>query len=129
MTELRSFIGFAQFLRRFIRNFSHFATPLTNLTQNGIQNATSNAFCSSPILTAPNWDRSHTRSMTERKSHVGSTEKNIIAFKSSNGLLYFEDKLRVPRHSVCDILQLAHDGPISVKNIKSSKTFSFEKED
>lgn len=35
LTELRGFIGLLQFFRRFIRNVSHMATPLTNLTEKG----------------------------------------------------------------------------------------------
>lgn len=35
LTDVRSFIGSLQFLRRFIKNFSSLATPLINLTKKG----------------------------------------------------------------------------------------------
>lgn len=35
LSELREFFGFLQGFRRFIKNFSHFAAPLTNLTRRG----------------------------------------------------------------------------------------------
>lgn len=69
LTELRSFLGLLQFFRRFIRNFSHLAAPLTDLTRKGFginnwNKSCDTAFamlkeklCSAPIMQLPDWNR------------------------------------------------------------------------
>lgn len=69
ITELRSFLGLAQFFRRFIKDFSETALPLTNLTRKHGNISQYNKRCesaftqmedalvSAPVLRAPNWNR------------------------------------------------------------------------
>ena len=60
--DVQSFLGFANFYRRFIFNYSHTVVPLTRLTQKGIPfqftekaheafNVLKEAFTSAPVLT------------------------------------------------------------------------------
>ena len=62
LRELRGFLGFANFYRRFIQDFSRIARPLNDLTKKDIPwiwgaaqqqafNALKNAFSLKPILT------------------------------------------------------------------------------
>ncbi|RDX93447.1 Retrovirus-related Pol polyprotein from transposon opus, partial [Mucuna pruriens] len=51
--EVRSFLGHASFYRRFIKNFSKLALPLSRLLQ---KDELKNRLTSAPILQAPNWD-------------------------------------------------------------------------
>ena len=37
VTEVRSFVGFATYYRRFVRNFAEVAHPLTGLTKKGVR--------------------------------------------------------------------------------------------
>ncbi|RDX84547.1 Retrovirus-related Pol polyprotein, partial [Mucuna pruriens] len=65
--EVRSFLGHAGFYRRFIKNFSKLALPLSRLLQKDVEfnfdqpcieafQELKNRFTSAPILQAPNWD-------------------------------------------------------------------------
>ncbi|RDX68634.1 Retrovirus-related Pol polyprotein from transposon 17.6, partial [Mucuna pruriens] len=51
--EVRSFLGHAGFYRRFIKNFSRLALPLSKLLQ---KDELKDRLTSAPILQAPNWD-------------------------------------------------------------------------
>jgi len=62
--EIQQFLGLANFYRRFIKNFSELAQPLTNLTRKNVAfnwtdsqensfNLLKNAFCSAPVLIIP----------------------------------------------------------------------------
>lgn len=85
ITELRSFLGLAQFFRRFIRNFSHKAAPLTNLTRkNGsirqwntecheAFNALKKSLVSAPIMQAPDWSKSFRCHIDASQLAVGGT--------------------------------------------------------
>ncbi|RDX70245.1 Retrovirus-related Pol polyprotein from transposon 17.6, partial [Mucuna pruriens] len=66
--EVRSFLGHAGFYRRFIKNFSKLALPLSRLLQKDVDfnfdhpcieafQELKNKLTSAPILQAPNWDR------------------------------------------------------------------------
>lgn len=69
LTEWRGFIGLLKFFRRFIKNLSETAAPLTNLTRKGKgikdwDESCDSAFATlkerlvtAPIMTAPNWER------------------------------------------------------------------------
>lgn len=61
-TEVRSFLNFCGFYRRFIRNFAHIALPLTNLTKGNIAK-------NAPIT----WTSECEASFTELKSVFSST--------------------------------------------------------
>ena len=65
VTEIRSFLGLAEYYRRFIEGFSSIALPMTTLTRKGVKfiwsKACENSFqvlkdrlVSAPILTIPN---------------------------------------------------------------------------
>ncbi|KAJ1151607.1 hypothetical protein NDU88_004387 [Pleurodeles waltl] len=65
--EIQSFLGFANFYRRFISNFSQTVTPITRLLKKGVKfewtkeaenafNFLKNSFVSAPILLHPNPD-------------------------------------------------------------------------
>ncbi|RDY01764.1 Retrovirus-related Pol polyprotein, partial [Mucuna pruriens] len=51
--EVRSFVGHARFYRRFIKNFSKIAMPLSKLLQ---KDELKTRLTSTPILQAPNWE-------------------------------------------------------------------------
>ena len=62
--DVRSFLGFANYYRRFIRNYADIAGPLTDLTKKGVAwqwgpyqrqafQALKDAYCSAPILLFP----------------------------------------------------------------------------
>jgi hypothetical protein len=68
LTDVQAFIGFANFYRRFIRDFSGIITPLVALTRKGVQFIWSDAcqkafemlkeaFVNAPILTPFDWTR------------------------------------------------------------------------
>ncbi|RDX71946.1 Retrovirus-related Pol polyprotein from transposon 17.6, partial [Mucuna pruriens] len=59
--EVRSFLGHAGFYRRFIKNFSQLALPLSKLLQKDVEFISispelKSRLTSAPILQAPNWD-------------------------------------------------------------------------
>lgn len=54
LKELQRFLGFANFYRRFIRNFSSVASPLTSMVKKGINHLEWSNNTSAPILHHPN---------------------------------------------------------------------------
>ena len=69
--EIKSFLGFAGYYRRFIANFSEIAKPLTQLLKKDVIfnwdafcdesfNKLKSALCSPPILTRPNFSKQFT---------------------------------------------------------------------
>ena len=71
VTEVRSFLGLAGYYRRFVKDFSKIAAPLTRLTQKNVKfNWTyryeehflllKNLLTSAPVLTLPSGDEGYT---------------------------------------------------------------------
>lgn len=85
ITELRSFLGIVQFFRRFIRDFSRIAAPLTNLTRKNSCIANWDSACdsafgtlkdtliSAPIMRAPDWTRQFRCHMDASQVAVGGS--------------------------------------------------------
>ncbi len=85
LTDVRSFLGLIQFLRRFIKNFSEIAAPLTNLAKKDqrIQkwdNQCDEAFeslkaavTSAPTLVSPDWKKQFRDHIDASQLAVGST--------------------------------------------------------
>ena len=68
VTDVQAFIGFANFYRRFIKDFSKIITPLANLTKKGTQfewnttcelsfNTLKKAFTTAPVLRPFDWNK------------------------------------------------------------------------
>ena len=71
MTEVRSFLGLAGYYRRFVKDFSRIAAPLTRLTQKNVKFVWTDRceehflqwkdlLTSAPILTLPSGDEGYT---------------------------------------------------------------------
>ena len=70
MTEVRSFLGLAGYYRRFVKDFSRIAAPLTRLTQKNVKFVWTDKcehflqlkdlLTSAPILTLPSGDEGYT---------------------------------------------------------------------
>lgn len=85
LTELRSFIGLLQFFRRFIREFSEIAAPLTSLTEKemGIHKwdreceeafeSLKAAITTAPVLIAPSWAKPFRCHVDASQRAVGGT--------------------------------------------------------
>lgn len=105
MTDLRSFLGLLQFFRRFIRDFSKIAAPLTDLTRKngGIHKWNQHCqvafdelkkrLCSSPIMVPPDWSKPFRCHVDASQLAVGGT----LTQKDSDGydraIAYFSKRL------------------------------------
>lgn len=103
-TDLRGFLGFVQFFKRFVKHFSEKARPLTDLTRKNKGIALWNDECSksfeerkrtlmsAPVSVAPDWDKSFELHVEASQNAVGATlsqddekrRKNFIAYSSKN---------------------------------------------
>lgn len=104
-TELRSFIGLLQFFHRFIKNFSHVAARLTNLTRKGSgvhrwDDTCSKTFadlkdalCSTPIMQAPDWDRPFRCHIDASALAVGGTLTQRGEDGHDRAVAYFSKRL------------------------------------
>lgn len=109
--ELRSFIGLLQYFRRFVKNFSEVAAPLTNLTRksSGIQNwndECSEAFqslkkklTSSPILVAPNWEKEFRCHIDAMQYSVGGTLTQLDQEGQERVVAYYSRRLNEAEES------------------------------
>ena len=105
LTDVRSFMGLLQFFRRFIKNFSGIAAPLTNLTKKdqGIQKWDSrcdeafqklkNAITSAPILVAPDWKKSFRGHIDASNFAVGGTLTQLDENGKDRIIAFFSRKL------------------------------------
>ncbi len=104
ITDVRSFMGLLQFFRRFIKDFSTIATPLTNLTKKGegihkwdikcdeVFESLKRAITSAPILVSSDWkkpfrghiDASNTAVRGPLTQLDESGKDRVIAFYSRN---------------------------------------------
>jgi hypothetical protein len=68
LTDVQAFIGFGNFYRRFIRNFSKIISPLVRLTKKGVRfdfddpcnnafNELKTAFTQAPVLACLDWEK------------------------------------------------------------------------
>lgn len=104
LTELRSLLALLQFFRLFIRNFSHIAAPLTNLTLKGhrLQNCSMECtaafeklkelLCTAPIIRTPDWDKSFRCHVDASAWVVGGTLAQIDASVQEFPKSYFSKR-------------------------------------
>ena len=104
LSELRGFLGLASFFRRFIKNFSEIALPLTNLTKGGsgihnwnescsvAMNNLKQALISSPILRRPDFSLSYRCFVDASQFAIGSTLTQIFD-GAEHVIAYFSRKL------------------------------------
>lgn len=105
LTELRSFIGLLQFFRRFIKNFSGVAGPLTELTKKGVGidkwdstcdtafSTLKTALVSAPILMAPSWRKPFRCHVDASQRAVGGTLTQLDENGNDRVVAYFSKKL------------------------------------
>lgn len=105
LTDVRSFIGLLQFFRRFIKDFSTLATPLTNLTKKGygIQKwdetcdkafeSLKQAITTAPILVAPNWKKPFRGHVDASEFGVGGTLTQLDDAGRERAIAFFSKKL------------------------------------
>ena len=105
LTELRSFIGLLQFFRRFIRDFSGIAAPLTNLTKKdvGIQKWSAhctNAFeqlkiaiTTAPVLVSPDWSKPFRCHIDASQRAVGGILTQIDENVVDRAIAYYSKKI------------------------------------
>lgn len=103
--EVRSFIELAQFLRRFVKDFSVIAAPLTDLTRKGIavgkwDKSCDKAFallkealCSAPILMPPDWMRPFRCHVDASQFGVGGTLTQLDKEDHERVIAYFSRRL------------------------------------
>ena len=105
LTELRSFIGLLQFFRRFIKDFSKIASPLTALTRkrSGIHkwnDTCTNAFrtlkkalVTAPVLVSPDWSKPFRCHVDASQEAVGGTLTQLDTEGSERVVAYYSRKL------------------------------------
>ena len=105
LTEVRSFVGLMQFFRRFIKNFSKLAYPLTDLTKKGKgiqkwdENCTrsfetlKNAITSAPILVSPDWTKVFRGHIDASNNAVGGTLTQLDDSGNERVIAFFSKKL------------------------------------
>lgn len=105
ITELRSFLGLVQFFRRFVKDFSKIATPLTNLTRKHSHIGNWNEECeaafnflkesltSSPIMAAPDWSRPFRCHTDACQFAVGGTLTQLDDAGREHAISYFSKRL------------------------------------
>ena len=105
LTDVRSFMGLLQFFRRFIKDFSKLATPLTNLTKKGegIQKwdiscdkafeSLKKAIISAPILVSPDWKKPFRGHIDASSSAVGGTLTQLDDAGKDRVIAFYSKKL------------------------------------
>ena len=105
LTEVRSFIGLLQFFRRFIRDFSGVAAPLTALTKKGSGIHCWNSQCdraflmlkealtTAPILMSPDWGKPFRCHVDASQKAVGGTLTQLDQNGSDRVIAYYSKKL------------------------------------
>jgi len=105
LTELRSFIGLLQFFRRFIRESSKTAAPLTNLTKkgSGIHNwsekcdqafqSLKRSITNAPVLVAPDWSKRFRGHVDSSQTAVGGTLTQLDMQGKDRVIAFFSKKL------------------------------------
>ena len=96
VTEVRSFLSLASYYRRFVKDFSNIAAPLTRLTQRDIKfiwtdkceehfQMLKNVLTSAPALTLSSGDEEYTVYYDASRKGLGSVlmqNKKVIAYAS-----------------------------------------------
>ncbi len=105
LSDLRSFMGLLQFFRRFSKNFSQLAIPLTNLTKKGegIGNwdmkfdqafeSLKSAISSSPILISPNWTKPFPGHVDASNNAMGGMLTQLDEEGKDRAIAFFSKKL------------------------------------
>lgn len=105
VTELRSFLELVQIFRRFVKEFSRIAAPLTNLTRKNSSIANWNNECTSafrslkevlitaPVMQAPDWSRPFRCHTDASQLAVGGTLAQIGANGDEYVISYFSKRL------------------------------------
>lgn len=105
ITEVRSFLGLAQFFRRFIKHYSQIAAPMTNITRkNGSINnwdkdcnesftILKHALVTAPIMRAPDWSRPFRCHTDASQLAVGGTLSQLDNEGNERVLSYFSKRL------------------------------------
>ena len=105
LTDVRSFMGLLQFFRRFIKDFSKLASPLTNLTKKGqgIQKwdgkcdkafeALKKSITTAPILVAPDWKKPFRGHIDASEFAVGGTLTQLDDSGNDRVIAFFSKKL------------------------------------
>ena len=114
LTDVTSFIGLLQFFRRFIKDFSSLATPLTNLTKKGfgIQKwdetcdkafeALKKAITTAPILIAPDWKKPFQGHVDASEYGVGCTLTQLDDAGRERVIAFFSKKLSPAEQNYTD---------------------------
>lgn len=105
ISELRGFIGLLQFFRRFIRNFSALAAPITHLTRKGRGIKEWDEECAkafgnlkellvqSPIMIDPNWSRPFRCHTDASQLAVGGSLTQLDEHGDERVISYFSKRL------------------------------------